>query len=159
MPVQRPGKIPDMKFAAIALLAGLSGAILAAYLQGPAITAPAGVLGGVPVAEDITGSIEPALDAVPAAAIRLIDLRNGSTCRIAAPAASDTAFRRMPVGPDCASSPDLARVALWRQTSDGALVMADARGHTVLEFQPGDGVLFESVYPADALITIVPARG
>lgn len=158
MSPQQPGKIPEMKFAVIVLLAGLLGTLGAAYLQGPAITAPEGVLGGVPVADEITGSVE-ANNGAPSAAIRLIDLRNGATCRIAEPAVSQTEFRRMPVGPDCASSPDLARVALWRQTPEGALVMADARGRTVLEFAPGDGVLFESVYPKNALITIVPARG
>jgi len=64
----------------------------------------------------------------------------------------------MPMGPDCAASPELARVAYWKTTDDGTLIMADSGGATVLQFIPGDGVLFESVYPSNALITIVPAR-
>ena len=47
----------------------------------------------------------------------------------------------------------------WRAVDDGSLEMADAQGRTVLRFIPGDGVLYESVYPANAMVTIVPARG
>ncbi|RIY01971.1 hypothetical protein D3218_06530 [Aureimonas flava] len=108
--------------------------------------------------EEITGSIAPA-GAHPAAAIRLIDLRNGASCKMAGPADPSAGFRRAPLGPECAASPELARVAYWKTTGDGSLVMADGGGATVLEFIPGDGVLYESVYPSNALITIVPARG
>ncbi len=90
--------------------------------------------------------------------MRLIDLRNGATCKIAGPADAAAGFRRAPIGPDCAASPELARVAYWKTTGDGSLIMADGGGETVLEFIPGDGVLYESIYPSNALITIVPAR-
>ena len=60
--------------------------------------------------------------------------------------------------PNCNSS-KLSRVSQWRADSDGTLEMADHEGQTVMRFMPGDGVLYESVYPADSLVTIVPARG
>ena len=92
-------------------------------------------------------------------AVRLIDLRSGASCKVAAPKPDTGALEPAPLGPECAASPDLARVSQWRSSGDGTLVMADATGRTIMRFMPGDGVLFESVYPRDAMVTIVPARG
>lgn len=155
-----------MRFAAIALATGLVGTFLAANLQGTlsSSVAEAASLTKANSAETAgldtveTGSI--AASSTPAAsdAIRLIDLRSGTTCKSegSTPALS---FTNAPLGRDCKSSPSLSRIAQWRSTADGSLIMADSEGAIVLEFAPGDGVLYESVYPADQLITIVPARG
>ncbi|MBP0615858.1 hypothetical protein [Jiella mangrovi] len=107
--------------------------------------------------QQTVGSIRPADTAN--GAVRVIDLRSGSSCKVTAGRPSAGAFKPAPLGRDCATSPDLSRVAQWRSTGDGSLVMADAHGRTVMRFMPGDGVLYESVYPSDALITIVPAKG
>jgi len=93
------------------------------------------------------------------AAMRLIDLRNGANCKVAKPAEDTAGLQPLPLDGDCANSPELSRVAFWQAREDGSLVMADNGGRTVIEFIPGDGVLYESVYPSNALITIVAARG
>lgn len=151
-----------MRFAAIALLTGLAGALFAANLQGTLSASVAEAAarlqpgeGGIDMIE--TGSL--AATGAPADAMRLIDLRSGTSCSTDAAAPSGDAFSTVPLGRDCKTSPYLARIAQWRSTADGSLIMADSEGETVLEFAPGDGVLYESVYPADQLITIVPVRG
>jgi hypothetical protein len=146
-----------MKFAVITLGVGLAGSLLAANLQGaPAISA--GVPATVIVDPTVTGAIEPeAGHPRETAAVRLIDLKSGASCRTEAPPA-DGALAAASLGAGCAKSPSLSRIAFWRSEPDGSLTMADSGGRKVLEFAPGDGVMFESVYPANELITIVPAR-
>lgn len=147
-----------MNFAAMVLSAGVAGALLAYNLQGPAIAAGDSLTAAMRPSVEITGSVQPDLRTAPTSAMRMIDLRSGKVCKLARPDTSDTHLKRLPIGPDCAS-PYLERVAYWRSTEDGALIMADRRGETVLEFAPADGALYESVFPANEIITIVPARG
>ncbi|MEF2073132.1 hypothetical protein [Consotaella aegiceratis] len=133
-------------------------------MQGAAIVPgeglPATVLANADVTPDpvVTGSIGTAAEREEMDAMRLIDLRSGATCKVAKPANQDESFKRVPLNPDCAASPELSRITYWRSTPSGTLIMADSGGATVLEFAPGDGVLYESIYPSNALITIVPAR-
>ena len=115
------------------------------------------VIAAMSPSPEITASIAAEAAAPQAETVRLIDLRNGATCKVNASMDEDGP-QRLPIGPACAKSPDLARVAYWETKDDGSLVMTDHKGETVLEFMPGDGVLFESVYPNNALITIVAAR-
>ncbi|MFD2236429.1 hypothetical protein [Aureimonas populi] len=145
-----------MNFAAMVLSVGVAGAILAYNMQGPAIAANETLVAAMRPSVEITGSI--GATAAPANAIRLIDLRSGATCKMARPETGES-FTRVPLGPECAKAPQLAGVAYWRTTQEGSLIMADRGGQTVLEFVPGDGVLYESVFPSNELITIVPARG
>jgi len=147
-----------MRFAPVALVVGFAGTILASYLQGPAVASTDSLVAAMSPAPEITASIPANGTAAAAEAVRLIDLRNGASCKVNGPA-EDDGLHRVPMGPSCAKSPDLARVAYWERKDDGSLVMTDHKGETVLEFMPGDGVLYESVYPNNALITIVPARG
>lgn len=149
-----------MRFAAIATIVGLAGTLLASNLQG-AVIAGEGISATVLATDDIiTGSN--VVDQQPTRqapdAVRLIDLRSGATCKVAKPNPSAHDFSRVPFGPDCAKSPGLSQIAYWRSTDEGGLIMADRDHGTVLEFAPGDGVLFESVYPENELITIVPAK-
>ncbi|KAB0677989.1 hypothetical protein [Aureimonas leprariae] len=148
-----------MNFAAITAGVGLVGTLLAASLQGgPAFS---GDLAASGIVDPMTtGGIAAAASAPRDASgdIRLIDLKAGATCRTEAPPA-DGGLKAAPLGTDCAKSPSLSRIAYWRSEPDGSLVMADAGGRKVLEFAPGDGVMYESVYPSNELITIVPARG
>ena len=148
-----------MNFAAMVLSIGVAGAILAYNLQGPAVAANESLVAAMRPSLEITGSLPFATASAPTAAMRLIDLRSGTTCKMARPDPSDTNLRRATIGPDCAGSPHLADIAFWRSTEDGALIMTDSAGTKVLEFAPGDGALYESVYPANEIITIVPARG
>ncbi|WP_152048025.1 hypothetical protein [Aureimonas psammosilenae] len=150
-----------MKFAAITIGVGIVGVLLASSLQGRATIAGTGVNSEMVVIDpEITGSVAPlqaAGDKNPNGAVRLIDLKTGASCKTVMPP-EDGAMSSAPLGPDCAKSPSLARIAYWGSTPSGTLVMADAGGHKVLEFAPGDGVMFESVYPPNELITIVPAK-
>ena len=148
-----------MNFATIALGVGLAGAFLAASLQAP-VTPNGDGLSATMLADGaiITGSVAPRPIAAQSDAVRLIDLRTGATCKVAKPDPSARHFQAVPFGPDCMRSPGLSRISLWRSTDNGALIMADSGGDTVLEFAPGDGVLYESIYPSNQLITIVPAK-
>lgn len=148
-----------MNFAAMVLSAGVAGALLAYNLQGDAIAAGDSLAASMRPSPEITGSLLPDARSMPTAAMRVIDLRSGKSCKVARPDPSDTSLKRAPIGPECATSPHLGRVAYWRTTEDGALIMADRRGQTVLEFAPADGALYESVFPANEVMTIVPARG
>ncbi len=149
-----------MRFAAITLGVGLAGLTLAANLQPELSVSGDGLPADVVVVVDptVTGAVAPAPSAVEPDAVRLIDLRSGASCKTETPPETHE-LRAAPLGPDCAGSPSLSRIVYWRATPGGSLIMADNSGRRVLEFAPGDGVLFESVYPASELITIVPARG
>lgn len=155
-----------MRFAAIALATGLAGAALAANLQGSlssSVAEAAPLVASAEVAphgidEIETGSIR-TVTGNTLESIRLIDLRSGTSCKTDRAASAGATFTDVPLGRDCKRSPSLARIAQWRSTDDGSLIMADRDGATILEFAPGDGVLYESVYPSDQLITIVPVKG
>lgn len=149
-----------MRFAAIAISVGLAGTFLASNLQGAVMVTGAGLPATVLSSDDIvTGSVSAAPRRALPDAMRLIDLRSGATCKLARPNTEARVFEPVPFGPDCMSSPSLARIAYWRSTEEGSLIMADRSGIRVLEFSPGDGVLYESVFPETELITIVPAKG
>lgn len=146
-----------MKFATIVLCAGLVGTLVVSNLQGATIVPGEGLAATLILDETTTGSIKPRLDPSLQAA-RLIDLQTGSTCRLPNLDAGEH-FEPTTVGAACADDPALNRVSQWRATGDGTLEMADADGATVYRFAPGDGVLYESVYPENALVTIVPVKG
>ena len=162
-----------MNFVAIAIGAGIAGALLVAYVQGPPLPVTAALTNTTVIDPTTTAAVAPArapsvsaltngaaqTNALRPDAFRLIDLRSGATCKIANPGTLAGSFAPAPIGPDCAGSRELSQVTKWRADSDGSLEMADAEGRTVLRFMPGDGVLYESIYPANAMVTIVPARG
>lgn len=147
-----------MNFAATAFGAGIAASVFVAGLQGATITATEPVAGVTTLAATAMVSTA-AADTTRLNAVRLIDLRSGATCKIAASPNLEAGFANAPIGPDCAGSPTLQSVSQWRSSRDGTLEMADSEGRTLMRFMPGDGVLFESIYPSDALVTIVPARG
>ncbi|MBB3951577.1 hypothetical protein [Aureimonas jatrophae] len=146
-----------MRFAAVTLGVGFVGTILASYLQSPSVASAESLVARMSPPAHLIAA-ETAVPAAPAA-MRLIDMRNGANCKVPSPADGDGALQPLPIGGECSASPELSRVAYWQTREDGSLVMADNGGRTVLEFIPGDGVLYESIYPTNALITIVAARG
>ena len=147
-----------MRFAAIAMAVGVAGLFLASNLQGAAMSGSVRPATLLSEEELVTGSIAPRARQEAPEAVRLIDLRTGATCKVAKPDPAARTFQLVPLGPDCARSPGMSRVAYWRSTEEGSLIMADSGGGTVLEFAPGDGVLYESIFPENELITIVPAK-
>lgn len=147
-----------MRFVAIATAVGLVGLLLAVSVGGAGTPAEPSLSAALtpPAA---TGSVLAAPERAAPAAIRLIDLKSGATCKMGRPAAGGGGrFAPVPFGPDCARLPGLARAAYWRLDADGGLIVADAGGDTVLTFAPREDILYESVYPATELITIVPAK-
>ena len=149
-----------LNFAATVAGSGLAAILLVAKLQGAPLPLEESRATATMIDPIMTGSaIASPSTSQPISAIRLIDLKNGATCRVSSPKNLTGEFHAAPLGPDCLSSPLLQDVAQWRSSHDGTLEMADAQGKMVLRFIPGDGVLYESVYPAHALVTIVPAKG
>lgn len=53
--------------------------------------------------------------------------------------------------------PGLARARTWTNNGDGTVVVADAQGEAILTVVDGDGLAYEAVEPADALITMISA--
>ncbi|MER0237597.1 hypothetical protein [Fulvimarina sp. MAC8] len=148
-----------MNFVATAAGAGIAAVVLVANLQGAPLPSETTRAGATLIDPRTTATVPVASAQQASPAMRMIDLRSGASCRIVNPEGLSDEFKAAPIGPDCQGSPALVRVAKWRKTSDGTLEMADDRDETVLRFMPGDGVLYESIYPSEALVTIVSANG
>lgn len=148
-----------MNFVATAAGAGIAAVVLVANLQGAPLPSETTRAGATLIDPQTTASLAVPNAPQAAPAMRMIDLRSGASCRIVKPDDLSDEFRAAPIGPDCKGSPAIGRVVKWRKTSDGTLEMADDRDVTVLRFMPGDGVLYESIYPSEALVTIVSANG
>lgn len=59
---------------------------------------------------------------------------------------------------DCDSVwPGLASARTWTNNGDGTIVMTDAQGEAILTVVDGDGLAYEAVEPADAMVTMVSA--
>ena len=147
-----------MNYAVMVLSIGLAGVIAVSNMQGATVAAHESLLSSLSPSPEITNSVH-RVDGAERKALRFIDLRDGASCKVPEPTGVDGSWQRIAMGPECASSSDLSKAAYWRVGADGTLLMADDTGRTVLEFLPGDGVLYESVYPNTALITVVPAKG
>lgn len=65
---------------------------------------------------------------------------------------------RFTAGPDCdAVWPGLAGARTWTQNGDGTVDVLDARGEPLLTVVDGDGLAYEAVEPADAMVTFSAA--
>lgn len=59
---------------------------------------------------------------------------------------------------DCdAVWPGLSTARTWISNGDGTVVVADARGEAILTVVDGDGLAYEAVEPADAMVTLISA--
>ncbi|CAK7257773.1 hypothetical protein KYK30_25420 [Shinella yambaruensis] len=59
---------------------------------------------------------------------------------------------------DCdAVWPRLSAARTWVNNGDGTVVVADAQGEPILTVVDGDGLAYEAVEPADAMITMISA--
>ncbi|MDY8110258.1 hypothetical protein U0C82_14035 [Fulvimarina sp. 2208YS6-2-32] len=149
-----------MNFVATAAGAGIAAVILVANLQGGPLPSETTRAGATLIDPMTTAAVAPVTQTPKTSpTIRMIDLRSGATCRIPDLGGATAQYTIAPLGPDCQTSPALAQIVKWRQTAEGTLEMADEHSKTILRFMPGDGVLYESFYPAEALITIVSANG
>jgi hypothetical protein len=65
---------------------------------------------------------------------------------------------RFSAGTDCdAVWPRLSAARTWTNNGDGTSVLADAQGEAILTVVDGDGLAYEAVEPADAMITMISA--
>lgn len=65
---------------------------------------------------------------------------------------------RFTAGADCdAVWPGLSQARTWTNNGDGTVVVADAQGEAILTVVDGDGLAYEAVEPADALVTMIVA--
>ncbi len=65
---------------------------------------------------------------------------------------------RFTAGADCdAVWPGLSKARTWTNNGDGTAVVADAQGEAILTVVDGDGLAYEAVEPADALVTLISA--
>ncbi|MCT7667022.1 hypothetical protein [Shinella kummerowiae] len=53
--------------------------------------------------------------------------------------------------------PGLSTARTWISNGDGTVVVADARGEAILTVVDGDGLAYEAVEPADAMVTLISA--
>ena len=59
---------------------------------------------------------------------------------------------------DCDSVwPGLSAARTWTNNGDGTIVVTDAQGEAILTVVDGDGLAYEAVEPADAMVTMVAA--
>jgi hypothetical protein len=59
---------------------------------------------------------------------------------------------------DCdAVWPGLSTARTWISNGDGTVVIADTRGEAILTVVDGDGLAYEAVEPADAMVTLISA--
>ena len=147
-----------MRFVVTATAVGLVGLLLAVSVGATGTPAEPSLSAALTPDPATTGTVLPAPGRAAPGAIRLIDLKSGATCKMSRPAGSGQDFAPVPLGPECAKLPGLARAAYWRLDADGGLIVADAGGDTVLTFAPRADIFFFSVLPATELITIVPAK-
>lgn len=65
---------------------------------------------------------------------------------------------RFEAGADCdAVWPGLSKARTWLNNGDGTVVVADAQGEAILTVVDGDGLAYEAVEPADAMVTMIAA--
>lgn len=59
---------------------------------------------------------------------------------------------------DCeAVWPGLSKARTWTNNGDGTAVMADAQGEAILTVVDGDGLAYEAIEPANAMVTMIVA--
>lgn len=65
---------------------------------------------------------------------------------------------RFSAGPDCEGVwPGLSGARTWTNNGDGTVVVANAQGEAILTVVDGDGLAYEAVEPADAMVTLISA--
>ena len=70
----------------------------------------------------------------------------------------DPARARFVAGADCDTVwPGLSKARTWTNNGDGTVVVADAQGEAILTVVDGDGLAYEAVEPADAMVTMISA--
>lgn len=83
------------------------------------------------------------------------NMENGAACLIGSGRAVSARSHQLNPGQDCdAVWPGLAQARNWTQNGDGTVVLTDRSGAQVLTLGLGDGVDFESLEPANAVLAL-----
>lgn len=83
------------------------------------------------------------------------NLENGTACLIGGGDTLSTRSRQIIPARDCeAVWPGLSEARNWTQNEDGSVVLTKASGSAVLTLGLGDGVDFESIEPANAVLAL-----
>ncbi|MDB5524381.1 MAG: hypothetical protein JWM58_2144 [Rhizobium sp.] len=103
---------------------------------------------------------EPALDPLISASVKSGDLdytvsnmENGTACLITRGKRISARSREIMPGSDCQDVwPGLTAAHTWTQNDDGTVALTDSGGEAILTLGLGDGVDFESLEPANAVL-------
>lgn len=83
------------------------------------------------------------------------NMENSTACLITRGKPVTTRSREVTAGTDCAAVwPGLTEARNWTQNEDGTVVLTDSRGEQLLTLAQGDGVAFESLEPANAVLAL-----
>jgi hypothetical protein len=119
----------------------------AAYMLAPAIQ-------GAGIDRDTTASVKPDVNEYTVS-----NMENSTACLITRGKAVTVRSREVTAGSDCAAVwPDLTQARNWTQNEDGTVVLSDSRGEQLLTLVQGDGVAFESLEPANAVLALTSVQ-
>jgi hypothetical protein len=86
------------------------------------------------------------------------NISNRAACLVVRGRATTAHSHILSPGKDCESVwPGLTSAKNWTQNDDGTVVLTDASGAAILTLGLGDGVDYESLEPANAIITVTSA--
>ena len=119
-----------------------------------------GILGTV---DQETAGLDPVVsNAIPAQAAghsyTISNVVADTACLAERGAKISSRSERFAAGADCeAVWPGLSAARTWTNNGDGTMVVADARGEAIITVVDGDGLAYEAVEPADAMVTMISA--
>jgi hypothetical protein len=103
---------------------------------------------------------EPGTDPIISASVKAGDqdytvsnMENGTACLVTRGRTVTSHSREIKPGTDCDSVwPGLTHARNWTQTDDGTVLLTNGGGEPILTLGLGDGVDFESLEPANAVL-------
>ena len=89
----------------------------------------------------------------PAQDYTVSNMENGAACLVTRGRIITPRSREIAPGPDCeAVWPGLTTAHTWTQNDDGTVAVTDGAGGAILTLGMGDGVDFETLEPANAVL-------
>ena len=111
----------------------------------------------------IVGQEAPALDpvisnSIPTHSYTISNVVANTACLAERGSRISSRSERFTANADCDTVwPGLSAARTWISNGDGTVVVADARGEAILTVVDGDGLAYEAVEPADAMVTMISA--
>lgn len=95
---------------------------------------------------------------VPGHSYTISNVADNTACLVERGGRISSRSERFSAGRDCdAVWPRLSAAQTWTNNGDGTSVLADAQGEAILTVVDGDGLAYEAVEPADAMVTMISA--